>query len=121
MNLRKRKRETGSDGKERLCDRLSRLCGIPADAVGIASGFMAEMRGRGEVQIRGCERILVYLPERITLLTRDGEWTVAGRGLTCTAYDCGSLGIEGQIDGVYAEAALPHLAERLRESEGDAE
>ena len=121
MNLRRKTRETGPDESEGLRGKLARLRGLLSDAPGMAPHVTAELRGKREVQVRGCERILVYLPERITLLTREGEWTVAGRGLTCTAYDSGSIGIEGVIDGIYAEDALLRLSERLREHGGETE
>ena len=118
MNLRKYpQREGYTSPQHSLRERIARLCGFPSDAVGISDGFTAELRGQSEVRIGGCQRIVYYRPDRITMQTRDGEWTVSGQGLTCTAYDCGSLGIEGRIDGVYSEAALLRIAARLS-SEG---
>lgn len=84
-----------------LRDRIGKVLGIPADAVGIRSGFMAELRGKSGVTVKGCRRILFYSREAIRLDTRDGTVTVAGAGLTCTAYLSDSVGIEGRIDGVY--------------------
>ena len=103
----------GAEPTRSLRERIAQLCGYPSDAVGLSFGFTAELRGRNEVRIGGCERIVYYHPDRITMQTRDGEWTVSGQGLTCTAYDCGSLGIEGRIEGVYSEAAVRQIADRL--------
>lgn len=119
MNLRKDRKgqrgqkAQGAEPPRSLRERIAQLCGLPSDAVGLSFGFTAELRGRNEVRIGGCERIVYYHPDRITMQTRDGEWTVSGQGLTCTAYDCGSLGIEGRIEGVYSEAAVRQIADRL--------
>ena len=86
--------------KRPLRDRIALAVGIPADAVGLSDGFMAEMRGRSGVTVRGCRRILAYAPTEIRLLTRDGEVTVSGDGLACYAYLRGAIGIEGRVDGV---------------------
>ena len=96
-----------TDGEKpmRLYERVSRLFGIPSDAVGLSDGFMAEMRGRCGVTVRGCRRILTYSDSAVTLLTRDGEVTVSGVGLTCAAYYSGAIGIDGRIDGVFFEGA----------------
>ena len=80
-------------------ERLSRLLGIPSDAIG-ADGFMAEWRGRGSVTVRGCRKILSYEMTEIRLRTRDGDVTVTGNGLTCFSYFYGAIGIEGRIDSV---------------------
>ena len=86
--------------KSPMRDRLGRLLGIPADAVGVHSGFMAEMRGRSSLTVKGCRKILRYSKESIRLQTRDGEVEVVGEGLFCIAYFTDSIGIEGRIDGV---------------------
>ena len=85
----------------RLYERVSRILGIPSDAVGLSDGFMAEMRGRCGVTVRGCRRILAYSDSAVTLSTRDGDVTVSGAGLTCAAYYSGAIGIDGRIDGVF--------------------
>lgn len=105
--MRHGQREAGKDRKEtgemRIRDRIGQALGIPSDAVGLSNGFMAELRGKSGVTVRGCKRILNYSRETIRLDTRDGEVTVAGEGLTCTMYCADTIGIEGRVSGVYFE------------------
>ena len=89
--------------KKRLYERAAELFGLPSDAVGLSDGFMAEMRGRCGVTVRGCRRILSYSEEAVTLLTRDGRVTVKGAGLTCATYYRGAIGIDGRIDALTFE------------------
>ena len=104
----------GSKKKEGipLRDRFGRILGIPADAVGLRNGFMAELRGRSGVTVRGCRKILVYSRESIRLETRDGDVTVSGAGLTCTMYSADAIGIEGRVDGVYFDDCRDALLHR---------
>ena len=82
-----------------LRERISRVVGIPSDAIG-SDGFYAEWRGRGSVTVRGCRRILSYGAHEISLRTRDGDVFVCGEGLTCFSYFSGAVGIEGCIASV---------------------
>lgn len=103
------KRPRNSEGapRRRMTERAAELFGIPADAVGLSDGFMAELRGRCSVSVTGCRRILAYSEARVALLTREGPVEIVGEGLTCTAYACGTVGIGGRIDGVcFADAAV---------------
>ena len=84
-------------------DRIGKILGVPADAVGFSNGFMAELRGRSAISVRGCRRILSYSRERICLDTRDGTVTVLGEALFCVAYFSDAIGIEGRIDAVFFE------------------
>ena len=94
--------------KKRLYERVAELFSIPSDAVGLSDGFMAELRGRRSVTVRGCRRILLYSKEAVTLLTRDGHVTVKGAELSCAAYYHGAIGIDGRIDAVlFAPACDP--------------
>ena len=89
--------------KKTLGDRVAGILGVPSDAVGLSNGFMAEMRGRCGVSIRGCRRILSYSQREIRLDTRDGAVSVLGEALFCTAYCADAVGIEGRIDAVLFE------------------
>ena len=108
-------RERKENAAVPLRERIGTLFGIPADAVGLTNGFMAELRGQGTVTVRGCRRILTYSPETIRLDTRDGEISIVGEKLTCTAYSADSIGIEGRIGGVYFDRFGKELFGRLRE------
>lgn len=99
--------------KASLRERVGALFGIPADAVGLSNGFMAELRGKSSVNVRGCRRILTYSPEVMRLDTRDGIVIVMGEELTCTAYFSDLVGIEGRIGGICFEAfAKAHFDEQ---------
>lgn len=99
-----------------LRERIGTWLGIPADAVGLTNGFMAELRGQRTVTVRGCRRILTYSPEAIRLDTRDGEIVIVGEELTCIAYSADSIGIEGRIGGVYFDRFAKTLLGRLQPS-----
>lgn len=109
-------REQKKNAEAPLRERIGALFGIPADAVGVTNGFMAELRGQRTVTVRGCRRILTYSPETIRLDTRDGEITIVGEELTCTAYSADSIGIEGRIGGVYFSRFAKMLLGRLQPS-----
>lgn len=106
-------------GVARLRDRIGQALGIPSDAIGLSSGFMAELRGRSGVTVRGCRRILRYSREKIRLDTRDGAVTVVGEDLTCTMYCSDSIGIEGRVGGVYFDDRSATLMQSLSCSSGE--
>lgn len=79
-------------------ERLSRYLDIPADVLG--GGLTLELRGRGELYISGCRRILYYSTERISLALSDSVLTVEGCRLSCTTYYCSQVGICGRVDSI---------------------
>ena len=76
--------------------RVSRALDIPPDI--LSRECVIEIRGREMITVHGCERILLYLPKEIRLMTARGELSIRGEGLTCASYSAGSIGIEGRID-----------------------
>ena len=93
MKKKKGRHGQAGEGRERvpLGELLARRFDIPADL--FAGGLTLEMRGRNELYVTGCERILSYSTECIGLL-------VTGRRLCCTTYYNAEIGIEGLIDGI---------------------
>ena len=85
---------------EKFRDRLYRTLDIDGDIFG---GVGVELRGRGSMIVRGCGKIIEYLPESIRLELEGGEISVRGRGLICTSYRMGAVGIEGRIDSISFE------------------
>lgn len=86
--------------KEKFRDRLYRTLDIDGDILG---GATVELRGRGAMIVRGCGKIIEYIPERIRIESDGGEIAVRGCGLVCTSYRIGAVGIEGRIDSVSFE------------------
>ena len=79
-------------------------------------GSLIEIRGRGEMTVRGSGKILVYTPEQICVALADGMLSVKGQLLTCTSYYVGAIGIEGRIDEVsFGEILTCTHAEEGRE------
>ena len=100
MKKKKGRHGQAGEGRERipLGELLARRFDIPADL--FAGGLTLEMRGRNELYVTGCERILSYSTECIGLLVSGAELTVTGRRLCCTTYYNAEIGIEGLIDGI---------------------
>ena len=107
--------------KKTLGDRVAGILGVPSDAVGLSNGFMAEMRGRCGVSVRGCRRILSYSRREIRLDTRDGAVSVLGADLFCTAYCADTVGIEGRIDAVLFEDGVKASSNLCCDGEGGKE
>lgn len=85
-----------------LAERLSRRLDIPADV--FCGGLTLELRGRGELYIMGCRRIVYYSTERISLALRDSILTVEGRRLSCITYFNSQVGICGRVDSILFSA-----------------
>lgn len=81
-----------------IAERLARRLDIPADIT--CGGLTLELRGRGELYITGCRRIVYYSTERISLALRDAVLTVEGRRLSCITYFNSQVGICGRIEGI---------------------
>lgn len=100
--MKKRKKGRGGSGEkgERvpLGELLARRFDIPADV--FAGGLTLEMRGRNQLYVTGCKRILSYSTECIGLLVNGAELTVTGRRLCCTTYYNAEIGIEGEVDSI---------------------
>ena len=101
-NMVKRKHPKTNDGESLgFREKLWRKLDIPPDCLGKEP--LIEIRGRGEVTVRGCGKILVYTPEEIRLCLHDGYVSVVGSRLVCTSYYVGAVGIEGKIHGISFE------------------
>ena len=59
-----------------------------------------ELRGKNQLFIGGCRRIITYSPTLISLAVKGDELSVVGERLVCTAYHGGSISIEGAISSL---------------------
>ena len=76
-------------------DYLTLKTSLPSD--GLAGEFRLELRGRGQLMIYGCRRILEYFPERISVAIKGFAVAIVGGGLICTTFHQGTVCIEGEI------------------------
>lgn len=89
MRDRHGKEKSGRRGRgARLSDGLSSV------------GHLIEINGRRSVTVFGCDRILSYGTEEITLSVGKGAVTVWGEELVCVSYCAGCVSVEGKINGV---------------------
>ncbi len=61
------------------------------------SGPFIELRGRREICIQGCKKILICEPDTVRLALRGAVLSVGGRGLVCTTYFAGAVSVRGVI------------------------
>lgn len=109
--MKKRRTRSGRTGEKiPLAELLSRRFDIPADV--LCGGLTVELRGRNDLYITGCERILSYSAECIGLLVSGAELTVTGSRLCCTTYFNAEIGINGEIDGLSFSAFTGKAGEK---------
>lgn len=81
--------------KEKVSARISRALG--ADEL-VGESDCLELRGRGDLTVRGCGAILYYSEREIRLSMKKYILKIFGQGLYCVSYLAGSVRIEGDID-----------------------
>ena len=81
---------------ERICNALDLSAGI------LPHGTLIEIHGQSLVKIQGAGRILLYTDGEIRISLRcSGPCVrVRGRGLSCSSYNMGAVGIHGDIRAV---------------------
>ena len=94
-----RRRNCKNDGRgERLLDSISRNLDLPQDAV---SGYAhIEISGNREVIVEGCEGVLEYGENSISLNTGRLTVRICGCELTIVSMQNGQAVIKGIITGV---------------------
>lgn len=65
-----------------------------------SSAPFIELRGRHEVCVQGCRKVLLCTPEAVRLALREGSLLVQGRELCCMTYFAGAVSVRGIICGV---------------------
>lgn len=69
----------------------------------VLGGSVIEVRGGISMLVRGCEKILEYGSEKMSLRLSDGTLSVTGEELICTSYYGSAVGIEGKIKRISFE------------------
>ena len=84
--------------KPRIIERICRKLDVMPESVSRTPYI--ELHGRTLLKLRDGGKILLYTPERIRIeLPRaSGILCVMGRGLSCSYFNLGAVGIEGEID-----------------------
>ena len=66
----------------------------------LAGEVRIELRGKNQLFVGGCRRIITYSPTLIVLAVKGDELSVIGERLVCTAYHGGNVSIEGAISSL---------------------
>lgn len=69
----------------------------------LCKGDMLELRGRENLLVRGCRKILLYTTEEIRLLLCEYILVVRGKGLYCASYYAGAVCVDGVISSLEME------------------
>ena len=91
------KRNSSKGLRQWIIDKLD----IPADV--IEGGVRIDLRGRNQLIVYGCKKILDYSPTEIRLAVCKWVLWVKGEGLSCNSYLSGAVGIDGKIDAIAFE------------------
>jgi sporulation protein YqfC len=94
----KPKRDDSSRAKRMsMLQRLGQKLDIPAD---VLSGIHIELRGRNNLTVRGCRKILHYTETEVRVRLSGQTLQICGSSLYCTAYHRGVVEIDGIIDSL---------------------
>lgn len=91
------KKEHKSD-KRTLLEYLAVQNELSPDA--LAGEARVELRGKNQLFVSGCRRIIVYSPTLIVLAIKGDELSIKGERLICTSYHTGTVSIGGAISSV---------------------
>lgn len=99
MNKKAKAKTNDAEKKSRMSfmELLGSKLDIPPDVV---SGIHIEMRGRNNLTVRGCRKILRYTTEEVRLRLHGVTLQITGSRLYCTAYHSGAVEIDGLIDSI---------------------
>lgn len=103
MNRDEPRKEELQKGKERcpLPEWLSTRLDVPSDLW--TGGMRVDLRGRNDVVIHGCCKILDYHPDEVRLQMKTCRLSVKGVRLRCMSYLAGAVVLDGRIDSVSFE------------------
>lgn len=74
---------------------------LPCDL--LEGEFRLELRGRGEMYLCGCKKILKYSEEEMVIRARTFDVVVQGEKLICASFHCSGIVIEGNIQSIKLE------------------
>ena len=83
----------GGDWKRRLIERYRQP----------SSNEVIVLRGQRSATVYGCQRILLYSPERICLRAGKKKAVIVGKNLVCASFTGGAVTVIGSIFGVAFE------------------
>ncbi len=86
------------EGKRSLMEYLSAVSELPADA--LAGEVRVELRGRHQLFVTGCRRILKYSPKQMVLSVKGDVLNILGERMVCTSYYGGTVSIDGNIHSI---------------------
>ena len=61
------------------------------------NGPFIELRGRQEISVQGCRKIVVCTDTEVLLRLRDADLHIEGSALCCTTYFAGAVSVRGEI------------------------
>ena len=85
-------------GKRTLLEYLAVNGELSPDS--LAGEARVELRGKNQLFVSGCRRIITYSSTLIVLAVKGDELFVKGERLICTAYHSGAVSIGGAISSV---------------------
>ena len=91
------KKEHKSD-KRGFLERLAVAAQISSDS--LSGEARLELRGKNQLFVTGCRRIVTYSPTLIVLAVKGDALSVMGERLVCTSYYYGAVSIEGAISSL---------------------
>lgn len=74
---------------------------LPCDL--LSGEFRLELRGRRELYICGCKKIIEYNEQSIIVRTKAFDVCIEGCELVCASFHCSGIVIEGYIKGIRLE------------------
>ncbi len=95
--MKPKKEESSRAKRMSIVERLGQRLDIPADVI---SGIHIELRGRNNLTVRGCRKILLYTETEVRVRLYGETLLICGSGLYCTAYHSGVVEIDGIIDSL---------------------
>ncbi len=91
-------KKTEKEVKRGITEYLSSVSELPSDAM--SGEVRIELRGRYQLFITGCRKIIKYSPTLMILAVKGDKLSVGGERLVCTSYHGGTIAIEGKIISV---------------------
>lgn len=82
--------------KESMTARICKSLDISSDI--LPYGSLCQLKGRSELLLTGCNKILIYTPEEIKIALHRDVMSVSGKKLLCISYHKGEIGISGEIN-----------------------
>ena len=102
--MNKENKKSTRDKKSQSYGIVRRVCSkteLPCDM--LQGEFRLELRGRREVFVSGCKRIIKYSEDEMIISAKNFNARIQGKGLVCSSYHCSGIVIEGLIEDIRLE------------------